>query len=107
MIYTLTVLYIKDKKIVDRRCWGYFFKSSDAERCIMENGGDIYEQGSYNYAVIEGVPEGILTTCEIEKWYYIHFNIWTKRSNYEGDTYVIKGIEKPEFLKRVVGFAMG
>jgi len=99
-------LTIKDERIARSRCWGYFINFEDAEKCIKENWGDIYEYGYYNHAVIESVPEGICPKAT-EKWYSAKFNKNWYQPNYEKDFYEIEEIDKPHFLKQIIGFSIG
>lgn len=51
------------------RCWGYYRELNDAITAIIENHTDIHEC-SYDYAVIEAVPEGVLPLdMEEVKWF--------------------------------------
>jgi hypothetical protein len=107
MIYTVTVFFIYEEKIKRERQWGYFLALADAEKCIEENWGDIYECGYYNYAVIEELPEGICPKAKLEKWYKAEYKKDWWKPGYEKDSYSITKTNKPEFLEKVIGFSMG
>ena len=45
------------------RTVGWFPTKKDAMKCVLENWGDIYEDGWYPYAVIEDVQPGLYMSC--------------------------------------------
>lgn len=101
IITTLTTNYnptLDDTVILRRRCVGYYPYLSDATRCILENWGDIYENGYYSHAVIEEVKPGLYNYDRREWWYKWH-------RNEEKPGYYL--IDKPEGLRRIVGFGIG
>jgi hypothetical protein len=101
-IYTVTTLTtnynptLNDTVILRSRCVGYYPYLSDATQCILENWGDIYENGHYTHAVIEEVKPGIYAFPRREWWYK-----WEK----EERGYM--PIDKPEGLKYSVCFGIG
>ena len=70
-IFTVQVLFVDDKGEVKRhRNWGYYTTYHEAERVIVDNITDIYENCYYNYGLINEVPPGILVMHKTkENWY--------------------------------------
>jgi len=117
-IYTITTLYI-DKKIDksqlsnDRsmkaltlqldilkrsRTVGFFEKLKDAIETVLGNYGDIYENGHYNYCVIEKLSSGLYSHTSEHYWFY-----WT--GSIETGSY--KEIPNPPFAEHISNFAIG
>lgn len=59
--------------ILDDRCPGFFRKYEEAYDCCINNKGDIFEDGYYNYAVIIRQGEGLYRNEEEVQWF--HFQI--------------------------------
>lgn len=116
IIYFVTVFYLDEKYREDKsfmpkdddkwesylykriRCWGWFKDEKDAERCIMENWTDIYENGYYNLAIIEPHKQGpIGLVHRKDRWFDIGY--------IDGHTYNIKEIQKPARFGNIVGFS--
>jgi hypothetical protein len=100
-IYTVTTLQtldVKEKieKHMGDRTPAWFSNWEDANDCVTENWGDIYENGHFPYAVIEKVPEGLYQYERMEWWYKWDTVIGSYRL-----------IEKPEEKKCIVGFGIG
>ena len=102
-IHTVTTVHIEYEPLMDEliivrfRCVGYFFDLKEAIDCVLKNWGDIYENGHYNHAVIESVSPGIYSYPRGELWH-----VWRK-----GDKPGYQLINKPEGLRRTVGFGIG
>ena len=80
------------------RCWGYYNKEEDAERCIRENWADIYEDGSYNLAMIEVMSQGVCCTRSTQnRWFTIDY---LGKGKYD-----IKEIDCPVKFQGIVGFS--
>lgn len=94
--YFITTLYIKNNEIIRGRCVGYFSDLNDAIDAVKSNVGDIYEEGYYNYCVIEEIPEGIYQYDFKPKWFK-----WDK--SVEG--YV--EFEEHNKIDYEIGFAIG
>lgn len=60
-MYFINMIYYcnKKKRYVADRCFGYFKDISAALDIVLNNKGDIAENGSYEYCCIESVPEGL------------------------------------------------
>lgn len=56
------------------RAPGYFRKLDEAFDCISKNRGDIFEDGWYNYAVIEHIKQGLYPIIEEIQWFYYDRN---------------------------------
>lgn len=95
LIFTITTLKIESGLISRSRTVGYTMTFSAAEKIVNKNSGDIYEDGYYNYAVIEAVEEGIYQYDENPKWFK-----WdkTKMGFYE--------CERPN-IPGMIGFSIG
>lgn len=97
-IYLVSTLNCGSK--IDSRCWGWFLNFKDAEETILTNDGDILENGTYDFALIEEVEPGLVCfQSPVEHWYSIKLN--------ENNVYEIKKCDKPYVLKSVVCFGMG
>ena len=93
----LTVGPNKGKKvfaILDRRAVGWWETKEKAIQIVERNQGDIYEHGSYPYAVVEKVEQGLYPYCG-ESW-------WFKWSNKK-----YRKAQKPPQYRNVVNFAIG
>lgn len=102
MIYTITTLktiYGYRNPVhtyeLGRRCVGYFNDLIDAQICVEENYGDIYEEGYYPFCVIEAAEEGLYNIGGHGEWWYQWID-----GRY-------KMIDKPEVLKTTCGFGIG
>lgn len=80
------------------RVVGYFLNVEDARKCIEENWGDIYEDGYYKYAFIEGIAPGLYETCLDTEFYEWNGDIKTGK---------YQKIERPECLKGYCNFTIG
>ena len=85
-----------------KACWGYYSDFEKAKKIVLENLTDIYENGSYNLAVIENLDEGSLFATE-ELWFSAK-----PLKNEEGyiDAYDVKEIDKPERFANFCGWAL-
>lgn len=99
-IYFVTVFYLEpDKDTYKRtRCWGWFEKEEDAEKCIKENWTDIYEIGYYNTAMIEPMGEG---PCSVRP----RENRWFDVKYIDQNTYEVTEMKTPERFRRICGFS--
>ena len=60
------------------RTWGWYKSLKDAQECVKQNWGDIYE-GEYSYAVIEKISEGVLHGMDIPvEWWYKWHGSWQR-----------------------------
>ena len=96
-IYTITTIKGLDP-LDDTRTVGFYCDRNRAILAVHENWGDMYECGSYPYAVIETVYEGLYSTRGELLWYN-----WYKWMGDEHGGYVL--IENP--LPVYVGWGMG
>ncbi len=57
------------------RCWGWFSDYATAEKAVLANWTDMFEDGYYDFAVIEEVKEGLCVYCPPEKcrWFYADY----------------------------------
>lgn len=105
IIYFVVVFYLKpnEKSYKRIRTWAWYKDEKDAERCIKENWTDIYEDGYYNYALIEPMSQGICCTNRKDnRWFKVDF----KSIDSEGyDEYNVEETEVPERFKHYVGFS--
>lgn len=95
-IFTITTLRMDGYQ---GRSPGWFTSWREADQCVKENWGDIFECG-YHYAVIEQVPPGLYAQpnggLRAEWWYK-----WNKGKK----TYV--PITKPDRFKRNISWGIG
>lgn len=56
--------------ILRDRAPGYFRKLDEAFECISKNRGDIFEDGYYNYAVIEKIGQGLYPQVQEIQWFF-------------------------------------
>lgn len=100
-IYTVTTMSqlpnINSYEPYDSRCVGWFQKFEDADHAVRHNNGDIYEVGSYPYAIIEKVDEGLYGTSPHERTVY----------KFNRKTNLYEPITEPETLKHLCGFGIG
>lgn len=52
------------------RAPGYFRKLDEAFDCISRNCGDMFEDGYYNYAVIEQIGQGLYPNIREVQWFF-------------------------------------
>lgn len=61
----------KAKGLYNRKyCCGYYREYAQAEKAILYNWGDLYEDGYYNLVLIEARGEGLITV-PLEKWFKV------------------------------------
>lgn len=83
--------------IIRKRTWGWYSKLDDARDCVAGNITDIHEEGYYQYALIEGISEGVLYggNSPIEYWYK-----WNGNNKYGW----YKPTKKPKKYENIIGF---
>ena len=104
IIYVVTTLYVwipdrclsvaLPKRVVRNRSVGWFPTLDRAEEVVMNNEGDIYECGYYNYCVIEKVSPGLYPDVSREEWF-----------EWKNGGYTL--IPKPDWLKDSLNFGIG
>ena len=78
-IYTVHVVYLDLKaasvwsRLRRQRMWGYFKDLKTAEACVLENWTDIYENGYYNFALINEMEEGVVVSPNKQNWYKVTY----------------------------------
>jgi len=86
------------------RTFGWYHHLKDAKKAILENRGDIHEC-SYKYAIIERLSQGVhggwMHGYE-EYWYEWSGDDWR-----ETDSGGYHPIDKPELVKKVIGWSWG
>lgn len=98
-IFTVTVIRKKGKRD-SQRTWGWFSSLEEAKKSIEASMNHYFEDGYYNYLVIEEYRPGSLAMSENEWWYMCRLTLNTGREE-------VFEIEKPEEFKNTVHFAMG
>src|SRR3954470_15399574 len=105
---TMAVCWDRDKIQTDqgikrRRLWGFFGTFSAAERAVLENWGDNFDEaGYYNGAIIEEVSEGYFDWDKEHRWFYRH------RLDYkDGDPQLLEPMPEPPYFKNVVAITLG
>jgi hypothetical protein len=81
-----------------KRTWGWYEKFADAEEVVLLNQTDIFENGYYDMAVIEEMPEGVLAVEENSWWY---------RATYTKDSLTVEKTERPEKFQQTVCLTIG
>ena len=79
------------------RVVGFYEDFATAEKCVLENWGDIYEDGYYKYAVIEAIEPGLYPTCLTPVFYK-----WEGTIKEGG----FKKIKRPSATKGFCGFTI-
>ena len=100
-IYVITIIK-GNQEIEYQRSVGYYLEQSHAIDTVMNNIGDIYEWGAYNYALIEKIEPGLYQYDVEPLW----FSVEPVRKE-KGIDYNIKTVDAPDFAKNTVGFALG
>ena len=102
-IYTVTVFDVRRKDpLGSSRTWGWFPTKEEAEADFRADMGLYFESGTYQIALIEEVPPGMLGGLTTRK-------TWWFRADYcEDQPYMITSLTvPPEFARDVVCFSMG
>jgi hypothetical protein len=60
-------------KIIRTRIWGFYKNLTKAKKCVVENWTDIYENGYYNYALINAFAEGVCVTPLKQHWFKVTY----------------------------------
>jgi hypothetical protein len=100
-IFAVTTLHLKGERFGSSpRTVGWFADLATAQKCILENWGDIFET-TYTYALIEKIPPGLYASVidSYSQWWFE----WQGKA--EG-AYVARETA-PEGFTRMSGFAMG
>jgi len=108
VIYFVTTIRLNG----DKRTVGYYFNFHDAQATIEGNHGDIYEEGYYQYALIEHMGSGLYPApAQSETWYKwegLRYSQPDANGSYSyGDDAGYKTCDKPEKFARFVGWAIG
>jgi len=74
MYFVRTIKVVGDN-IEDYRTPGFYKTCSKAQDCIKNNWGDIFENGFYNYAVIEYIKPGLYEDIIEKNWYWYDTNL--------------------------------
>lgn len=103
-IYVIVVM----KRGTERRdrTWGWYFNFDDAERVVLNNWSDIFEENYYNIALIEKHEEGVCAHTEDVAWYLADYKNVPQEPNLIWQPKV-RRIEKPEWAKGMCGWGMG
>jgi len=101
VIYTVTCHEpgVFSKKVRERsrtRVWGWFRDKRRAMASVMCNSTDMFEEGYYTYAVVEGVTSGLIPYAKQIQWF-----------KYDHKKKTVTKIEKPAFSKSIVNYSMG
>jgi hypothetical protein len=95
--------------------WYLFASFEGAEKCVLENQGDLFEY-SFNYALIEEIPvldKGTTNPYEPRKEWWYRFEGYTTLHNedpditHEDEKAIVIPCEKPQCLNRIVMFWVG
>ena len=83
-MFLIRTFKIEDNKIILSRAPGYYFTVEQCFRCIENNIGDIFEDGYYNFAVIESIEPGLYQEGRDIQWF-----------EYDKQNRVITTVSKP------------
>lgn len=102
-IYTITTMYCADDELClkfRKRCWGWYSDVDRANLVAIENQGDVFESGCYNYAVVEEYPMGMWHIAKQVTWF---------KANFEGSH--LKSVDvldgPPAWSKHTCNYSMG
>jgi hypothetical protein len=93
--------------IKESRLWCLFAKLEDAEKCVLENHGDIFEY-YYNMAVIEEVS--VIDPNNVDKTNsraYIPKQWWYKITYCSEGNYTIDKVSQPAIFQNIVNIWIG
>lgn len=100
VIYTITTCTKLEKdelgwpNLGDSRIVGWYSSLPEAELCVKENWGDIWET-CYEYAIIEYVQEGLYPITQ--RWYY----------KWNPSTWKYEPIDEPNCIKHITNISIG
>ena len=91
------------------RCWGFFPSFGAAEKIVLNNVSDIFEENYYNLALIEKISEGLFgySDGKNNSWYEAKYSIVSPKHSFGSNPDSIIKIDEPEFAKNIVGWAIG
>lgn len=109
IIYTVTVFKHFDQSREDygknrQRTWGYYVTFEEAEKSIVNNWGDMFENNYYDMALIEKVPEGICICSEMIQWFKATFMPHVPGLYREPD---VQRCDAPAWCASTVNWSMG
>jgi hypothetical protein len=91
-------------EVIDKRLWGLYLKFEDAEEAVLENHYDYFEDGTFNYALIEDHyvidHSNFNTSLDI-------LNQWWYRAEYCNNNFVVSKIETPKRYKNIFCWWVG
>jgi hypothetical protein len=91
-------------EVIDKRLWGLYLKFEDAEEAVLENHYDYFEDGTFNYALIEDHyvidHSNFNTSLDI-------LNQWWYEAEYCNNNFVVSKIEAPERYKNILCWWVG
>ena len=93
-IFIITVMYGQGE---GSRCWGWWPTWERALEVVTSNECDLFESGTYEYAVIEEYASGFVGFLD-EHWFKIKY--------VEDKVCVVGSIDKPHFI-RTHAFCLG
>jgi hypothetical protein len=85
------------KDMGSTRCVGYYKTFEDANECVVNNNGDIWEY-LYDYCVIEKIEEGLYRYAFDNDRHFYKFNLEIKKYD---------PIDAPEEFDGIVGLSIG
>lgn len=71
-MYFILTIGFKNGEIAHQRCIGYYRHFETAQKRVLDNACDMFEDGYYNYAIVAKLEQGIYPQLgHIEyQWYY-------------------------------------
>jgi len=96
-IFTITVFnWQKGCEIPDHRTWGWFPTFEEAEEYTKSGPNIMFKNDTYHWALIEEVPEGVISIAENRTWYV----------KVVGEEQALQ-ISDPDWANGVINFSMG
>ena len=108
VIYTITAFKLvrateqDEFTIKHHRTWGWVAERGEARRIILDNEGDLFEDGYYNFALIEEVQAGAWAETRAVAWFEA---VYTKGSRTPAISWY--GAQSPPGLAGTCNFSMG
>lgn len=95
--------YIKDGYYC--RTWGWYSTLQQAQKSILGNIGDMFEEGYYKHAVIEEMPEGIMPIPIEHDWYEASYAADLDATRIRTPNVIT--IQRPDKFEGMIGFSLG
>jgi hypothetical protein len=93
-------------EVIDKRLWGLYLKFEDAEEAVLGNYYDYFEDGTFNYALIE--DHYVIDHSNFDTSLNILNQWWYKAELSDSqDNLIVSKIETPERYKNILCWWIG